>query len=393
MHYFTTNDGSCYIVALNPGEYTLMLYDEEGYARCESVRCQVVGAPSSTESTSSQLLLDDQGNPQYRYTFHTGRNGFLLYRDSQEESDVIPVDEDGDGVADYGLRYRSAAEDESGSGAASFFETVTLYHPDNTPLEEYAIQAEPLLKPASEMQAGWQKKDGKLYYYNSKGQVLTGLQKLDGKLYYFNQYGEKARSLGVDVSCFNGRVNWSLVREQGIDFAIIRVGGRGWQSGLAYTDTQLSDHLAGARAAGLQLGVYFYSTAATPDEAMQEADMILSQLDGMALDLPIYFDMEFSGDYPYGRADQLSIAQRMDIVHAFCRVITAGGYEAGVYSGESFLRTNIDYSAISRYSIWLANYTENNALPSYPYPFHIWQFTEQGIVSGMGSTVDLNVIF
>lgn len=329
LSYFTTDTGRCYIVELESGEYSLSMADAPGYIKAEGISVQV------------KSRADFQAIPDI--------SRLLEIVDSGELSGEIK---------------------------------------DNSPqaLEQAIAQ---IINGG----AGWRRENGKIYYIDDSGKPLVGLKKIDGKLHYFNQRGEKASSLGVDVSCFNGIVNYPMVKAEGIDFVIARVGGRGWESGLMYTDSMAIDHIRAAKAAGLKVGVYFYSTAISAAEAVQEASVVIDTLAGLSLDMPVYIDMEYSGDFPAGRADTLSPAQRIEIINAFAATLKNHGYETGVYSSESLLWTSLDPGYLSQYSVWIANYTENNALPSYPYDYHIWQFTDRGVVAGMGGNVDLNVIF
>ena len=151
--------------------------------------------------------------------------------------------------------------------------------------------------------------------------------------------------------------------------------------------------MTGARSAGLKVGVYFYSTAVNTTEAVQEASVVIDKLKGAHLDYPVYIDMEFSGNYPNGRADLLSTAERVDIANAFCRTIMSSGYAAGIYASEYYMTSCMDYRSVSQYSYWLANYTSDNAMPSFSGRYDIWQFTNCGQLSGISGTVDFNVIF
>ena len=197
----------------------------------------------------------------------------------------------------------------------------------------------------------------------------------------------------VDVSYYNSDIDWDVVKAQGIDFVIIRIGGRGWTSGLLYDDCRTREYLRSARKAGLQLGAYFYSTATTPYEAVEEASVAVKTLDGIPLDLPLFIDVEFSGEFPKGRSDRLSPSQRAEIATAFCETVRSSGYLPGVYAGQNFLKAYIDYNVISRYTIWLASYTTDNQLPFFDKRYDLWQFTESGRVDGIRGIVDLNVIY
>ena len=231
------------------------------------------------------------------------------------------------------------------------------------------------------------------YLYDANGNPEPGLKSIGGKLYYFNQYGQRAKALGIDVSFYNKGINWDAVKAQGIDFAIIRAGGRGWETGLIYEDECFRQNLDGARAAGIDVGVYFYSTAINAAEAIQEANYVLDCLNGTKLEYPIFFDIEQSGDYPYGRSDRLSKTMRAETFNAFCTAVMEKGYRAGVYSGVFFLRNHIASECFEPYYIWLANYTRYNRLPSYSGVYDMWQFTDRGTVNGIRAKVDMNVIY
>lgn len=242
---------------------------------------------------------------------------------------------------------------------------------------------------------GWkEEEDGTRYYLLDDGSRAHGLRYIDDELQYFDQNGRCAKAVGIDVSFYNGSVNWEAVRKAGIDFALIRVGGRGWGSGgTLYKDSLYFNYLNGAKAAGLDVGVYFYSAAANEAEAIQEASLAVSLLKKFDLDLPVFFDTELSGNYPNGRADTIPMAKRVEITNAFCRVIENAGYEPGIYASESFLTDELNYPAVKDRCIWMASYTENNALPFKVTDFDIWQLTDRGRITGVSGYCDINVMF
>lgn len=241
---------------------------------------------------------------------------------------------------------------------------------------------------------GWQHDGQRYYYINEYGGFASGLQRIDGRLYYFAPDGTLARAVGVDVSYYDEDIDWRQVAAQGVDFAVIRLGGRGWGAGRLYEDTRAAQYLHNAREAGLQLGVYFYSTACTEAEAAQEARVVLRTLGGTPLELPVFIDVEESGEYPEGRSDLLTREERTRAVESFCRVIEAAGYEAGVYSGHYYFNSALYPQALGERTIWLANYSlaRYNRVPS-SLDFSIWQFTDAGVVKGIPGYTDLNVIF
>ncbi len=246
--------------------------------------------------------------------------------------------------------------------------------------------------PAAGLSEGWVRANGELYYLH-EGYAVTGLQLIDGKYFYFDENGVKTAAVGVDVSTYNEEIDWERVKAQGVDFAIIRVGGRGWTSGSIYGDLRCEAYLHGARKAGLRIGAYFYSTAICEAEAVREADAALAVLRGRKLDLPIFYDVEFSGEYPEGRADRLSAEQRTHNARAFCRRVESAGYRAGVYSGSYFYKASIDRRPLEPYCLWMANYTRDGMPPADARDYQLWQFSDRKNVDGIRCGVDMNVLF
>ena len=152
------------------------------------------------------------------------------------------------------------------------------------------------------------------------------------------------------------------------------------------------EYLRLAREAGLQVGAYFYSTAVNTAEAVEEASFAIDILNGTELDLPLFLDMEYSGDYPNGRADQLSPGQRADIIAAFCDAVRSAGYNAGLYASEGYLRFDLDSAAILYLPIWMASYTVDNQLPKYVHSYEIWQQSDSTYAGGVDGAFDLNII-
>ena len=358
---------------------------------------EVIETPPEAVGTDNVIkeevpVVDENGNQTYTYSFNVGPNGYLLLKGTNTESSTIPVDENNDGIVDYGMTQVTPEPTAENPTPTSYYISESLFNADNSPVDKYDITATPITQEETR-RIGWQNIDGSMYYFDSEGNTVKGLMEIDGKLHYFNQFGVKASQLGIDVSFYNEDINWQAVKAYGIDYAIIRVGGRTWEQGKLYYDSRALEYLQKAQTAGLKIGVYFYSTAIDELEAVQEASLALEVVNGRSLDMPIYIDMEYSGMYPDARADKLDIATRTEILTAFCETIENSGYRAGVYSGEYFYRDNIDFNAIAQYNIWLANYTANNNLPTYSKRYDMWQFTDSGQVKGINGGVDMNVIF
>lgn len=197
------------------------------------------------------------------------------------------------------------------------------------------------------------------------------------KIQYFIQKGD----LGIDVSEWNGNINWYSIKNSGVKYAFIRTGFGRSDNGRA--DYYFNQNYAGARAAGVYVGAYHYSYARSTDDARREAQLCISILKGKNLDLPIAFDAEDSSTL-----GTLSKSEITDIICTFCDTVQAAGYQPMVYANLNWLNNKIDYSRISKYKIWLAQY---NTQPTYSNNFDFWQYSSRGQISGNGSQyVDLD---
>lgn len=341
-------------------------------------------SPSADAGAVQQKIYYD--GEIYKYVFSLSDDGTLLSSGETEDTGVFPVDANGDGLTDFGLKLVTGE-----SSADGHYETVPLFNADGTPAEGYAAS---LVKCDSYTPRGiWETEGTVRRYRYSNGTLATGLKTIGGRLCYFNQNGEAASKLGIDVSFYNGYINWPQVKLHGIDFAIIRVGGRGWQTGSIYADSAYERNITEAQNAGMKLGVYFYSTAVNAKEAEEEARYVISKLNGLKLDMPVYIDVEQSGNYPRGRMDTLNKSQRAQVINTFCRVVSEAGYRPGVYSAQHYFTCMVDFSSVSAYDIWLANYTSYNRMPTFKNHYELWQFTPYGRVNGISGVVDMNAVF
>ena len=234
---------------------------------------------------------------------------------------------------------------------------------------------------------GWQNIDGATYYYDpATHQPVTGNQVIQGNVYTFGADGALNRTArGIDVSKFQGSIDWNAVKSDGITFAIIRCGYRGYGSGALVEDSTYRQNIQGAINAGLRVGVYFYSQAINEAEAVEEASMVLSLVSGYSLPLGVYYDTESVGG---GRANALSAAERTACAVAFCETIRSAGYSAGVYSYASWFYNALNFANISKYNIWIAQYRDTL---SFSYKHNIWQYTGSGSVKGISKPVDMNI--
>lgn len=192
----------------------------------------------------------------------------------------------------------------------------------------------------------------------------------------------------IDVSSHNGDINWEKVKGAGIKGAMIRVGYRGYGDATIVEDDCFQKNIAGAKDAGLKVGVYFFSQATTPEEAIEEAEYVTKKIWGRGVTLPVAFDMEpFMGNERFINHD---IKSKTEMADAFLKVISKFGYEPILYGNPTWFISDVDISKLTEYPVWLAHYTFST---EWPYAFRMWQFTSQGRVSGINGDVDLNLIF
>lgn len=187
---------------------------------------------------------------------------------------------------------------------------------------------------------------------------------------------------GIDVSAYSGEIDWKKVKNSGVEFAMIRVGGRGWgESGALYADDSALKNLREAKDNDVLVGAYFYSQAISDEEAREEAQYALSLLDGEKLDLPLAYDFEYVKD-DEARTDEITIEQRNGFSDAFCEEIKKAGVEPMVYS----YTEDIEKGVKTDYPLWLADY-ENKSSAEYA----MKQYSTEGKIDGISGSVDLDI--
>jgi len=190
---------------------------------------------------------------------------------------------------------------------------------------------------------------------------------------------------GIDVSEHQGYIDWERVKECGVEFAIIRLGFSSYDDGSLHMDTWYEDNIAMARDAGIDVGVYFFSQATTVEEAVNEAKFVLEHVPSK-LEMPIAFDME-----PVTEADRiagLGMREKTEIADAFCSVIEKNGYQSIIYGNPTWIYTSCNLSLLTGRSLWLAHYT---FWSGFPYEYAIWQYSSEGTLDGISTSVDLNM--
>lgn len=198
--------------------------------------------------------------------------------------------------------------------------------------------------------------------------------------------------LGVDVSVWQEDIDWEKVAASGVKFAMIRMAYRSWSSkGKLNIDPRGEENLKGALAAGLKVGVYIYSQAKNPQEAVEEARYLLDILDGRHLEMPVVYDWEVP-EISGARTQNVKAKTIHASALAFCAEITAAGYQPMVYFNQWQGSHKYDLAELRAAGIelWLAMYTRSM---TYKYRVQMWQYTDNGRVPGIDGRVDLNLYF
>ena len=193
---------------------------------------------------------------------------------------------------------------------------------------------------------------------------------------------------GIDVSAYQPDIDLAEVKASGIEFAMIRVGYRGYGYGRLDLDDCFLKHMQGALDAGLDVGVYFFSQALTPEEAVEEAEYVLTWIEGYDITCPVVFDWE-EVDAP-ARTDDMNMVMLTSCAEAFCKTVEEAGYEAAVYFNQAYGYQQFNLVSLREYQFWLAEYAD---VPTFAYDFQMWQYTNEGTVPGINGPVDLNIYF
>ena len=221
------------------------------------------------------------------------------------------------------------------------------------------------------------KYDASAYYYES------GLKHYDDSKY--------TSVVGIDVSEHNGTIDWEKVRSFGIEFAMIRVGYRGNSNGTLVLDSKFVENITNAKAAGLKVGIYFYSEAVSKEEAIEEAKFVLKNIKGYDVTYPVAFDMEEESNT---RTSNLTAEERTEITDAFCTIIKRNKYTPMVYGNPTWLHNNLNMEYMTNYQTWIAHYAGSfdGVGPSYKYEYTMWQYSSTAKLNGINTRVDMNIM-
>lgn len=193
---------------------------------------------------------------------------------------------------------------------------------------------------------------------------------------------------GIDVSKWNGDIDWDKAKNAGVEFAIVRAGYRGSVTGSLVQDIYFDANMKGTAAAGIPVGVYFFTQATNEVEAVEEASAVLSWIREYEITYPVFIDTEGAGGS--GRADGLDADTRTLVCEAFCRTIENAGYQAGVYASRNWYNHNLHTDKLENYYIWLAEY---RSVPLYQGYYRMWQYSSKGKIDGIDGNVDMNIMY
>lgn len=219
------------------------------------------------------------------------------------------------------------------------------------------------------------------YSLTDKNLVKTFYDMNNNKLYHF----------GIDVSEFQGTIDWTKVKNTKVEFAILRCGYRGYTQGKIYIDDTFKYNMENAIKAGIPVGVYFFTEAINEKEGIEEANFVLNLIKGYNVTYPIIVDTESVGGS--GRADKISKAKRTEAINGFCTTIKEAGYTPMIYANARWFTTHLDLIKLTGYEKWVAHYTTFNNITDYDGDYSMWQYTSSGKISGISGRVDMNISF
>lgn len=216
------------------------------------------------------------------------------------------------------------------------------------------------------------------------------LQILENGEFQYLTDGQVTSHKGIDVSSHQGDIDWKKVAQDGVEFAIIRVGFRGYgKEGKLMVDEKYRANIEGAKAAGIKVGVYFFSQAINEEELLEEANLVLEEIAPYELDCPVVYDVERVSD-ANGRMNKLSLEERTNLTLLFCQTMENAGYQPMIYYNTEMSALMVDLATLEKYDKWYASYSDQMF---YPYEYKIWQYSESGKVNGISTNVDLNICF
>lgn len=221
------------------------------------------------------------------------------------------------------------------------------------------------------------------------GLKQENLQVLENGRFQYVENDQVVSHMGIDVSKYQGKINWQKVAAEGVEFVFLRLGLRGYESGKLVEDETFQANIKGATEHGIKVGVYFFSQAITVEEAVEEANFVLERIAPYNIECPVVFDVERVGSSS-ARMNQLTPQERTDVTIAFLDTIEAAGYKSMFYHNMETALLLLELERLKDYDRWFAYYGEELY---YPYAYGVWQYSEKGRIDGISAEVDMNIAF
>lgn len=212
---------------------------------------------------------------------------------------------------------------------------------------------------------------------------------LESGEYQYMQDGQVISHKGIDVSQHQGSIDWEKVAGDGVEFAFLRVGFRGYGTGRLVADETFEANIKGAVSNGIKVGVYLYSQAVNEEEVLEEAQFVLDKIAPYKVECPVVFDVERVAG-ANARMNEISLEERTNLTLLFCQTIENAGYKPMVYYNTEMGAVMLDVATLENYDKWFAAYTDKFY---YPYAYDVWQYSQSGSVAGIKGAVDLNISF
>ncbi len=307
-----------------------------------------------------------------------------LYDDSEEldeEENTEPVS-----VKDKEGNKKKESKEEKGVGDVSDDEKMNKESTDDeSPSDEEMDDGNHLAV---------EDKEGKKTWYEILSAVPKNTYDLEHNL---SVDGEKKQYVdssvnsvfGIDLSKYNGAVDWNLVKESGVEFVMLRIASRGYGTGVINLDENFVANATAAKEHGIYVGGYFYSQAVTEAEAVEEASYAVGAVLNYGINYPIAIDVEYV-ENDTSRTEKLSVNERTNIVKAFCDTVKQYGFKPVIYANRDMLIGGLSLSTLKDYDIWLS---DRNEYPDFPYRYTMWQYSQSGSINGIAGSVDLDISF
>jgi len=360
-------------VSVNEHDYSSWQYDESFFDQPQKESSEDAGEKkeavsvkiSSIDKDIRIVMLDSEGKVIKNKFFKTEVEGLGQYNDSDRDG-VIYLEDVSPG------EYNITIKEVSGYSVPKKPVKVTV----KSNIEYKAVaDISYLIKTEEEIDAA--KEDTVTKDADEESSGNSAIKTVEGAVF------------GIDVSKYNGEIDWKKVKEQGVKFAIIRCGYRGSKTGVIVEDPYYRKNIEGAIKEEIPVGVYFFTQAMDEKEAVEEASAVLSLTKGYKLTYPIFIDSESVGGK--GRADDIDVLTRSNVLQAFCETIRSGNSKAGVYASRNWFNNRLDISKMSADNVtWLAEYADE---PNYGGTYQLWQYSSAGRIPGIEGRVDMNISY